>query len=553
MLRACALRPSPAKPAPPVMLRALLASVALAACSPAVLGIQIDLLTRACPNAPLAVSPSTGVTKLRITLTGDGLQSQTLLIDYGAGTAQIPNVPVGLNRRITIDALAGSAVRAHADSGPFDASGPADVRLTLFLRAVDAFTPASDASAACSKMVTPRAGHAMTLLPDGRVMITGGFSFDGSSPPQLVYHGDAEVFDPQTGRFSQLSPGPTLRRADHAALPLVVSAKPAVLLAGGEGPTAPDGTGAVTAIKPLEILVGSAWSEWTPPVTSPSRDHVAAAVDLRTGAAVLAGGQAGPDKPGVSVYGTVSWFDPVKGSLQDAAAPLRAGLLTDAVAVARTNDSSRSRLGGVVLIGGRDGNGNVLAQVSGVIWGNAPGGSLDFIDDATFSGSQWTLPSPRAHHAALRMSDDTVLTAGGVTAMTVGAFDYANATAAITVIDPLGGRVYDLPVPLSQARADACAVSLANGSALIAGGAWKDSSGLHSAHNAEVVAADHSVRSPGGPDALPNGGVLVEARHRAACIRLSDGSVLITGGLQYPASGGTPAVLDSAEIYQPLP
>ncbi|HUJ26702.1 MAG TPA: kelch repeat-containing protein, partial [Myxococcales bacterium] len=520
-------------------------------CSPAVLGIQVDVLTRACPSAPAAVAPSTGVTRLRITLTGDGLQSQTVVTDFGTGTAQIPDVPVGTGRRIVVDALAGPAVRAHADSGPFDASGPADVHLTLFLRAIDAFTPTADASAACSKMVTPRAGHAMTLLPDGRVMITGGFSFDGSTPPQLVYHGDAEVFDPQTGQFAPLVPGPTLRRADHAALPLTVSSKPAVLLAGGEGPTDPNGTGAVTAIKPLEILVGSDWSQWTPEVSSPSRDHVAAAVDLRTGAAVLAGGQAGPDKPGVSVYGTLSWFDPVKGSLQDAAAPLRAGLLTDAVAVARTNDSTHATLGGVVLVGGRDGSGNVLSQVSGVVWGSAPGGSLDFIDDATFIGSQWMLPSPRTHHAALRMPDDTVLTAGGVTAMTVGAFDYSSPTAEITVIDPPGGRVYDLPSPLSQARADACAVSLADGRALFAGGAWRDDAGLHSARNVDLVAADHSVRSPGGPDALPDGGVLVQARHRAACIRLRDGSVLITGGMQYPASGGTPVVLDSAEIYQP--
>src|SRR5205807_3104114 len=135
----------------------------LTACGPAVLGIQVDLVTKACPGAPASLNPATGVGKLRITLIGEGLAAQTTTVDFGSGSAQLPNVPVGTNRRITVDALVGTRVRAHADSGRFDASGPADVHLTLFLRNVDAFTPTSDASAACSKMTTPRAGHAMTL------------------------------------------------------------------------------------------------------------------------------------------------------------------------------------------------------------------------------------------------------------------------------------------------------------------------------------------------------------------------------------------------------
>ncbi len=325
-----------------------------------------------------------------------------------------------------------------------------------------------------------------------------------------------------------------------------------MLLAGGEGPTEASGTGPVTAIKPFELLLGSTWTELTPPLSIPSRAHVAAAVDLRTGAAVLAGGQAGPDRPGVTVYDTLTWFDPAAAAVNEASQPLRKGQLTDAVAVARGNVAGSSTLGGIVLVGGRDGAGNVLDQISGVIWGPSPAGGLDFVDDTTFSGAQWKLPSPRAHHVALRTADDMVLTAGGVTSLALGAFDYSNATAAITLIDPAGGQVRDLPDPLSQARADSCALLLEDGTALIAGGAWKDAGGLHSAKSVDLVGTDHSVRTPAGPDSLPGSGILGAARHRAACIRLKDGTVLVSGGLQYPAAGGTPVVLDSAEIYQPL-
>src|SRR5205807_9346391 len=135
-------------------------------------------------------------------------------------------------------------------------------------------------------------------------------------------------------------PGPTVRRAGHAALPVTVSSGAAVLLAGGEGPTDTSGNKAV-AIKPMELLVGSAWTQVEVPATTPARDHVAAAVDLRTGAAVLAGGQSGPDSSGVAVYDTVSWFDPATGAIHDAAEPLRSGALTDAVAVPRANNATK--------------------------------------------------------------------------------------------------------------------------------------------------------------------------------------------------------------------
>lgn len=518
------------------------AAVFLASCSPAVLGIQVDLVTSACPGAATDRNPITGVTKLRFTLSGDGLTTQSVTVDLSTGAAQLPNVPLGANRRLVVEALQGTRVQSRADSGKFDALGPDDVHLKLYLRTIDAFSPT------CTSMTEPRAGHAMALLPDGRVLISGGYSFQAGTT-NLVYHDDAEIFDPANGTFTSLIPGPTVRRAGHAALAVTGESGAGILLAGGEGPT--DSAGNVAAIKPFELFAHDTWTELTPAGASPSRAHAAAAVDLKTGSAVIAGGQAGPDKPGVTVYNTVTFFDPATNSLKDAAMPLRVGQLTDAVAVPRANLSGGTSRGGIVLVGGRDGSGAVSSQISGLIWGPATTGTLDFIDDASFAAAAFKLPTPRAHHVALRTVDDLVLTAGGVTALTVGGFDYSNATAAITLIDPIAGQVFDLPDPLAQARADSCAALLDDGTVLVAGGAWKDASGLHSARTVDLIGPDHSVRPARGP---PNGsgdGMLETARHHAACLKLADGSVLVTGGLQYPDAGGAPVVLDGAEIYMP--
>jgi WD40 repeat protein len=61
-------------------------------------------------------------------------------------------------------------------------------------------------------MLQGRAGHSSTLLPDGRVLIAGGYSIGG---PQAT----AELFDPATGRF-QKTGSMSVSRYRHAALAL---------------------------------------------------------------------------------------------------------------------------------------------------------------------------------------------------------------------------------------------------------------------------------------------------------------------------------------------
>lgn len=542
--------------------------VALAGCGQPVLGVSVQLVTKACPGAAANGSrnPVLGVDTLTFTISGDGLTTTSSDVNFTTGVLQIPNLPVGTNRRIVVVACVaaapaggaarscstpGSRTRSRADSGLFDATGSAAVHLTLFLRVLDAFTATGNADGTtCTRMTTPRAGHALTLLPDGRVLVSGGFSLDSSS--QLHYHDDAEIFDPATASFTAFMPAPSLRRSGHSALPVQMGTSgPGILLAGGEGPIDASGSGTAAPIKPFELFSGGLWSTVQLPAQTAAREHQAAAVDLKTGDALIVGGQSGSDAAnGVSFFSDAAYFEPRSGAVHAISSPLRAGPLTDAVAVARANVKQGVSIGGVVLVGGRNASG-ASTQLSGLFFEDVS--ARDYLDDADYR--HLALPRALVHHVAVRTRDDRVLVAGGLTvAPAVAGADYSNASSFVTLIDPAAQTVADLPgsQQLSLARADSCAAVLQDGGVLIIGGAWKDTAN-HSSTAVDFIGTDGSVRPLLGAG-IPAGASweLHDARHRAACVRLNDGSVLVTGGLQFPAVGSAATVLDSAEIYMPI-
>ena len=539
----------------PHRLPTLLAALLGLSCAQPVITVGINLQTSACMDAisadpqrdPIAPPGQAPVDTLRITLTGDGLSAVTVITPFASDGASIPNVPLGTNRRITIDALAGGAqgaVRSRADSGPFDVASGGDLQLTLFLRVVDAFVYTGKDAGRCTSLITPRAGHQMTQLSDGTVLITGGYNIDSAG--ELHYLTQAEIYDPRAGTFSAVG-SPELARAGHLAAPVLVNGLSQVLLMGGEGPS----DSSIGPVGPFETYGQGAFVNAGSPMIP--RERAAMALDVKTGYAVMAGGANGPDTaPSVTAYSAISYFNPAQDSIIEVDEPL-AQPLADAVAVSRQNVVAGGVVqGGIVLLGGVDQNGNATAQIAGLIFRDGTAGQLyyQYQDDRTYESAPMNrLPTPRVHHAAVVVpADDSILVLGGSTSENDG---YLLTTSAVTVVDPAQALVGNATETLSQARADGCATLLANGQVLYVGGAWGDASGVHSTASVDLIepaGTSSVVRALEGPSPGGDWG-LQTARHKAACLLLTDGTVLVTGGLQFQS--GSPIALGSAEVYTP--
>src|ERR1017187_9381273 len=97
-------------------------------------------------------------------------------------------------------------------------------RLALLLCVVGVSGHAQSAGtfAATGSMTTARAGHTSTLLPNGKVLVAGGYT--GS-----VQLASAELYDPATGTFARTGDMTTARAGNTAVL--LPNGK--VLIAGG--------------------------------------------------------------------------------------------------------------------------------------------------------------------------------------------------------------------------------------------------------------------------------------------------------------------------------
>jgi hypothetical protein len=95
-----------------------------------------------------------------------------------------------------------------------------------YLSSAEIYDPTSQSWASTGGMTSPRALHTATVMPAGTVMVAGGFN------SQVLYLASAEVFDPARGTWA--SAGRMLRaRFMHTATGL---SDGRVLVAGGASP-----------------------------------------------------------------------------------------------------------------------------------------------------------------------------------------------------------------------------------------------------------------------------------------------------------------------------
>jgi hypothetical protein len=281
------------------------------------------------------------------------------------------------------------------------------------------------AAKALAPMNRPRAGHTLTPLPSGDVLVAGGAS-----------DATLELFDVARGTFELTRSQMAEPRSDHTAT-LLPNGR--VLLVGG--------TPAASAIETFDPVDGSLQSG---PSTSPRIHH--AATLLSTGRVLLTGGS----EPGNEALGTALLITVPGG---DASA---ATLEEKSMYHARRHHTATALNNGQVLIAG----GNLSLDAQSEIFDAKSG---EFLDGPPMN-------KHRTRHTATLLPSGRVLLAGG------DALDDTAPTSA-ELFDPLGdnGGSFEKVGVAMQPRSAHIATLLQTGHVLLAGGlqgsmheVWRD-------------------------------------------------------------------------------
>ncbi len=166
----------------------------------------------------------------QVLITG-GFATATLAPDPGLNTAELYNPATNAFTSVT------GTMRVRRTNhnatlladGKVLLSGGQDNNGGDGLASAELYDPATQTfSAIAAAMTSPRGGHGAALLPDGKVLLVGGFN--NSS----VSLNSAELFDPATQTFTAIAATTTSRRSEFTA---TVLPNGKVLLAGGGSST----------------------------------------------------------------------------------------------------------------------------------------------------------------------------------------------------------------------------------------------------------------------------------------------------------------------------
>ncbi len=243
----------------------------------------------------------------------------------------------------------------------------------------EVYDPVTGMFAATGPMLTPRHSHTATLLADGRVVLAGGYDAQGE------YLKSAEVYDPASGTFASASPM-TSARANHQA---VLLQDGRVLLIGGVG------TG-WTFLSSTE-LYDPASAAFTPTgsMSFPRESH--AAVRLADGRVLVVGGHQGR-REAIELYTSAEIYDPVSGSFAPAG---------DLAIRRHKHDAVLLTDGQVLITGGTDERDNRGVYTSTEIY--------DPNSSAFRAGEDMQRPRYKHNGTSLLLPDGRVLLAGGAT------------------------------------------------------------------------------------------------------------------------------------------
>jgi galactose oxidase-like protein/Kelch motif protein len=188
------------------------------------------------------------------------------------------------------------------------------------------FDPTTAEFSPTGSMSTARNSHTATLLRDGRVLITGGYGRDGE---RLA---SAELYDPATGEFSPTGSMPS-PRADHTAT-LLRDGK--VLVVGG--------TGAGYSFLASALLYNPMAGTFSPTGSMSVPRESATATSIPGGRVLIAGGHAGRHEA-IRIYASAEVYDVATGTFSS---------VGDMTIERHKHDAVRLRDGRVLIVGGSD-------------------------------------------------------------------------------------------------------------------------------------------------------------------------------------------------------
>jgi len=340
-------------------------------------------------------------------------------------------------------------------------------------------------------MQIARASHSSTLLPDGKVLIAGGFG--GSGTERNPYR-SAEIYDPRTKSF-QPAGNMTMGRSGHTA----------------------------TLLKNGKVLIAGGWTGWSnvggsaelydpsTGVFTPTGDMVmdragSMAALLPDGRVLVAGGEDRSE----NALASAEIYDPATGKFT------QTGHMTEPRGEATATALKNSK---VLIVGG--GSGHYPGQ-------NVYRGA-EVYDPATGKfTSTGQMTEGRHKHAAVLLASGKVLVVGGSDNR-----DWHGEYSSAEIYDPATGT-FSATGTMSTARFKLpnAAVFLNNGTVLVAGG------GSFAEVYDETKGSFSKVKGNLGP-----------ARFFASATLLPDGNALITGG--YAETGGSLPSTTGAWIYKP--
>lgn len=356
-------------------------------------------------------------------------------------------------------------------------------------------------------------GTTSTLLANGQVLNVGGVqSYEGFASESNNSLGGAALFDPPAGSWTSISSGAHMGALAAAA----VLPDGSVLVSGGESQVDPNDTQYVTA---ATDLFDPATNSWTPvaPMNTARNSHVATV--LADGSTLVTGGL---NNGSFTVFASAERYNTQANTWTP----------TGAMANARYQHSASLLGNGMVLVAG--GSNAVIGSCT----------CTTFIAAAELynpTTNLWTstgsLATARYAHTATVLPNGNVLVAGGFGG-TPNTLQNTGAVLASTELYSPTAGTWSPAAPMHTARSNHTATLLPSGLVLVAGG----SSGMTATATAEVYDPVADTWTPVAS--------LATARQSQSAVLLPTGNVLLVGG--FNTSSSALFGIGTAELYNPV-